>query len=153
MTARKLKIYDTESAPAKGQESPMIVNPAPNIESLVRFEGLHRRFRAVISQVVPHLERIDPADRSRLDFVKRLFKAWQILKDPTHSATPQTLWSALHRFEAEVTLAECELECLQVEIAASTGRSPCTPRGQCEVLLGSRLVPCNSDVPAVPVDG
>lgn len=126
MTATRNDIIVAEPVPAKRLRPRLIAKSDPNIQCPSRFDGLHLRFRSVMVQVLRYPQRADPAERSRFAFVKRLFDAWQALKDPAHAASPRTLWSALRRFEAEVVLAECELDCLELEIS-DTQRMPNTP--------------------------
>jgi len=146
------KLIDTEPVAATDQEPFIITDPGYDIASVARFEDLHRRFRSVIMEVLRHLETLDSVGRTRLAFVKRLFTAWQTLKDPVHAASPCTLWSALRRFEAEVALAECELDCLEFE-RATHGRSPTTLTDQSEDLSGRHLALCGSGYTAFPADG
>ncbi|MCM8732499.1 hypothetical protein ACFO8O_16190 [Hephaestia sp. GCM10023244] len=153
MTASKFEIIATGSAPVAGRRPSAIANSASGIECAARFDGLHTRFRAVILRVLEHHEGFEPTVRSRLAFVKRLFKAWQTLKDPGHAASTLTLWRALRRFEAEVALAECELEYLEFEITAAPGRRQALLIDAREAATGSRLVFCGSGGGPASADG
>jgi hypothetical protein len=153
MTASRFEIIAAEAAPVAGRRPPMNANPVSEFVCAARFEGLHTRFRAVILRVLEHHKGFVPTDRSRLAFVKRLFMAWQTLKDPGHAASTLTLWSALRRFEAEVALAEWELECLGFEITAALGRTQAVLTDTCEAAPGSRLVFCSADGAPAPDDG
>src|SRR5690554_6501038 len=117
MTASRFETATAGPVTATGQ--PLIAGPASSMECVARFEGLHTRFRSLILEVLQHHERCDPADEYRFAFLKRLFNAWQTLQDPENAASVRSLWTALCRFEAEVALAQCEVECLAFEIAAT----------------------------------
>ena len=86
------------------------------IVDAARFEGLHTRFRSVIARVLELDEAFYPRRRAELAFVRRLLAAWHALNDPVHAANARTLWKVLSWFEAEVELAECELDCLEAEL-------------------------------------
>lgn len=153
MTDSKFEIIAAESAPVAGLRPSAIAHAASRIECAARFDGLHTRFRAVILRVLEHHEGFEPTERSQFAFVKRLFKAWQTLKDPGHAASTLTLWRALRRFEAEVALAECELECLEFEITAAPGRTHAVLIDVCEAATGSCLAFCGSDSGLASADG
>lgn len=85
-------------------------------EDAARLEDLSSRFRSTIDRVRDLDEEFELERGPELAFVKRLFAAWSALKDEIHAASAHTLWKALSWFEAEVELAESELDCLEAEL-------------------------------------
>lgn len=85
-------------------------------EQVSRFEGLHARYRAAIYRLLDLDAEFELERGPELDFVKRLLTAWTALKDPAHAASTSALWQALTWFDAEVELAESELDCLEAQL-------------------------------------
>lgn len=81
-----------------------------------RFEGLHARYRAAIDRLLDLDAEFELERGPELDFVKRLLAAWTALKDPVHAASTSALWQALTWFDAEVELAQSELDCLEAQL-------------------------------------
>jgi len=88
------------------------------VEDAVRFEGLGSRFRSAIDRMLELDEQFELEGGPELAFTKRLFAAWNALKNPVHRASASSLWKALSWFEAELELAECELDRLEAELRA-----------------------------------
>lgn len=89
------------------------------LEDVARFEGLSSRFRSAIDRVLELDDEFELGRGPEMDFARRLFDAWDALKKPDHAASPRALWQALARFETEVELAECALDCLEAELLAA----------------------------------
>lgn len=88
-----------------------------------RFEGLHARFRAAIDRLLELDQEFQLEPGPELGFVKRLFAAWRDLKDPAHASSVDALWAALDWFDAEVELAECELDRLEAQLRSCDCRT------------------------------
>jgi hypothetical protein len=114
------------------------------LTDVVRFQGLHARFRSLIEELLELHESFDLTARTGAAFVTRLFAAWQGLKDPAHTATTHALWSALSGFEAEVALAESELYCLKFELSSAGIGSPNETDGDLTVVSTSCLAACDA---------
>lgn len=93
-----------------------IVSSVIVCEDASRFENLHARFRAAIDRLLELDEQFQLEPGPELGFVKRLFAAWTELKDPVHASSLDALWAALDWFDAEVELAESELDGLEAEL-------------------------------------
>lgn len=87
-------------------------------EDIARFEGLSSRFRATIDRVLELDDEFGLGRGPEMDFARRLFGAWDALKNPAHAASTRSMWKAMRWFEAEVDLAECALDCLEAELHA-----------------------------------
>lgn len=85
-------------------------------EDASRFGDLHARFRAAIERLFELDDEFGFEPGPELGFVRRLYTAWSELKNPDHAASPHALWRALARFDAEVELAECELDGLEARL-------------------------------------
>lgn len=85
-------------------------------EDVSRFEDLHARFRAAIDRLLELDQEFQLEPGPELGFVKRLFAAWVDLKDPAQASSVDALWAALDGFNAEVELAECELDGLESQL-------------------------------------
>jgi hypothetical protein len=101
-----------------------IVDPA-------QFDGLNLRFRMVIERVL-ELDQMYQLRERDIAFVRRLLASRQFLKAPAHAENVASMWRALTWFQAEVDLAECELDCLVAELgppkAASAPRPAMLPK-------------------------
>ena len=94
------------------------------IVDAARFEGLHTRFRSVTARVLELDEAFYLTRKAELAFVRRLLAARHALKDPVHAANARSLWKVPSWFEAEVELAECELDCLEAELRPAGANPP-----------------------------
>jgi hypothetical protein len=95
-----------------------VVSSTDFYEDVARFANLNVRFRAAIDRVLELDDEFGLGRGPELGFARRLFGAWDALKKPDHAASPRAMWRALARFETEVELAECALDCLEAELRA-----------------------------------
>jgi hypothetical protein len=93
-----------------------VVSSTDIYEDVARFANLNVRFRAAIDKVLELDDEFGLGGGPELGFARRLFGAWNALKHPNHAASPHALWRALARFDAEVELAECELDGLEARL-------------------------------------
>lgn len=103
-------------SPRTDEES--VVSSTDFYEDVARFANLNVRFRAAIDRVFELDDEFELVPGPELGFARRLFNAWDALKNPDHAASPRSLWRALARFEAEVELAEYALDCLEADLRA-----------------------------------
>lgn len=95
-----------------------VVSSTDFYEDVARFEGLGSRFRSMIGRIHELDDEFGLGRGPELGFARRLFGAWDALKKPDHAASPLAMWRALARFETEVELAECALDCLEAGLRA-----------------------------------
>jgi hypothetical protein len=107
----------TVGSPRTDEES--VVSSTDFYDDVARFANLNVRFRAAIDRVLELDDEFELGRGPELGFARRLFDAWDALKKPDHAASPRALWQALARFETEVELAECALDCLEADLRAA----------------------------------